>query len=118
MKDEQDEHGRTIIFAGDCSPCPMCDEPVCPFCKVHYYECSCIGPDSEPEEDETVNIRTLTPDEYNQFHKPMTEKDLPANCKKIMIFDSTFEDEGEDFSIYEFKDSEDDLIDKITINGF
>ena len=36
-----------IVFASDCFECPMCGEPVCPLCKVHYFECDCPGPDSE-----------------------------------------------------------------------
>jgi len=33
-----------IVCASDCEPCPDCDEPWCSKCRMHYFECSCIGP--------------------------------------------------------------------------
>ena len=35
-----------VIFASeiDCTPCEMCEEPVCRICKIHYADCSCPGP--------------------------------------------------------------------------
>ena len=36
-----------IVFAFECEPCEMCGEPICPYCKIHYADCSCFGPHSE-----------------------------------------------------------------------
>ena len=38
---------RRVVFAGDCRPCPYCDEPVCPICEAHYADCACPGPTQE-----------------------------------------------------------------------
>lgn len=42
---------KPIKFASDCPPCPMCGEPWCTDCNMHYADCECPGPNSE-EEDE------------------------------------------------------------------
>jgi DNA (cytosine-5)-methyltransferase 1 len=36
-----------VVFAHECFKCEMCEEPVCPYCNIHYSECACIGPHSE-----------------------------------------------------------------------
>lgn len=38
-----------IVFASDCYICEMCEEPICPNCKIHYSECNCPGPHSEDD---------------------------------------------------------------------
>ncbi len=38
---------QVIVYVTDCFTCPMCLEPVCPLCKIHYAECECLGPTSE-----------------------------------------------------------------------
>jgi hypothetical protein len=48
---------RPIVYAHECSPCPMCGELICPVCDDHYYECSCPGPHSYEDE---VNPEVVT----------------------------------------------------------
>ncbi len=38
-----------VVFADECFACEMCGEPVCPYCRIHYSECSCPGPHSEDD---------------------------------------------------------------------
>jgi len=38
-----------VVFAGDCKPCEMCDEPVCYLCGIHYADCECPGPHQDDE---------------------------------------------------------------------
>lgn len=40
-----------VIYAGDCRLCEWCDEPVCPKCNIHYWECKCPGPHQSDEYD-------------------------------------------------------------------
>ena len=40
---------KKVVFASDCKPCEMCEEPVCPVCDVHYAECGCPGPTQDDE---------------------------------------------------------------------
>ena len=35
---------KKIKFAADCTPCPMCDEPWCEDCELHFGDCNCLGP--------------------------------------------------------------------------
>jgi hypothetical protein len=41
---------KPIKYASDCIECPDCGEPWCEECECHYADCSCPGPQSEPEE--------------------------------------------------------------------
>lgn len=45
-----------VVYADDCFVCPMCGEPFCPLCKVHYSECDCPGPHSEELSDYQYHI--------------------------------------------------------------
>ena len=38
-----------VVYASDCDECEMCGEPVCPVCKVHYFECDCPSPTQDDE---------------------------------------------------------------------
>jgi hypothetical protein len=40
---------KKVILAGDCEPCEMCGDPICPVCVEHYAECECPGPHQEDE---------------------------------------------------------------------
>lgn len=33
-----------VVYAHECPPCDMCEEPVCMKCEMHYAECDCPGP--------------------------------------------------------------------------
>ena len=41
-----------IKYAFECEPCPLCEEPWCAECELHYFECNHPGPDSDPDEEE------------------------------------------------------------------
>ena len=32
-----------VVRLSDCEDCPLCDEPICPKCTIHYWDCSCPG---------------------------------------------------------------------------
>lgn len=38
-----------VVYAHDCEPCDMCEEPVCGKCEMHYAECDCPGPHQDDE---------------------------------------------------------------------
>ena len=38
-----------VVFASECFKCGDCGEPVCPYCRIHYSECYCPGPQSEDD---------------------------------------------------------------------
>ncbi len=38
-----------IIFVIDCPPCECCEEPFCETHKMHYADCSCVGPHNAAE---------------------------------------------------------------------
>jgi len=39
---------KLVIYAHDCEPCDMCEEPLCPLCDgEHYADCDCPGPSSD-----------------------------------------------------------------------
>lgn len=40
---------RRVVMAGDCRPCELCEEPVCPVCAEHYADCECPGPTMDDE---------------------------------------------------------------------
>lgn len=39
-----DEVWKIVVFADECKPCDMCEEPVCYICDTHYADCECPGP--------------------------------------------------------------------------
>lgn len=41
---------RRVVYANECEPCDLCDEPICPVCHEHYAECPCPGPHSVSSE--------------------------------------------------------------------
>ena len=46
---------KKVLYAHDCTPCDMCEEPVCPTCEVHYADCDCPG----PHQDDEYQYRTI-----------------------------------------------------------
>jgi hypothetical protein len=41
---------RKVVYAADCEPCDMCEEPICPHCGgEHYADCECPGPHQDDE---------------------------------------------------------------------
>lgn len=38
---------QRVLYAHDCEPCDMCEEPVCAKCEMHYADCDCPGPHQE-----------------------------------------------------------------------
>jgi len=40
-----------VKYASDCEMCEGCGEPWCVDCQLHYADCPCPGPHSEPDDE-------------------------------------------------------------------
>ena len=52
MSEMQKSNGHKwlkVLYAHDCEPCDMCEEPVCAKCEMHYADCECPGPHQDDE---------------------------------------------------------------------
>ena len=65
---------QKVIFAGDCDPCDMCGEPVCPVCSMHYAECPCPG----PHEDEIFDYKEVDQILYARIRDDLGLEDMPV----------------------------------------
>ena len=36
-----------VLWAEECEPCPLCEDPLCEECEMHYGECPCPGPGND-----------------------------------------------------------------------
>ena len=59
---------KPVVYANDCTPCEMCEEPVCPICEIHYAECGCPGPMQEDE----YEYKTINEHEFARLKTPTT----------------------------------------------